>query len=74
MHRRAFVRLVGGGVVAAAAAPLAGCDSGAGANTSGSSDGASAGRVGSIGAMYRRPRRPVATLHRDSESGLLGRR
>lgn len=26
MHRRAFVRLVGGGVVAAAAAPLAGCD------------------------------------------------
>ena len=28
MHRRAFVRLVGGGVVAAAAAPLAGCDSG----------------------------------------------
>ena len=28
MHRRAFVRLVGGGVVAAAAAPLAGCGSG----------------------------------------------
>ena len=28
MHRRAFVRLVGGGVVAAAAAPLAGCDRG----------------------------------------------
>mgnify|MGYP001063160650 CR=1 FL=1 len=28
MHRRAFVRLVGGGVVAAAAAPLAGGDSG----------------------------------------------
>ena len=28
MHRRAFVRLVGGGVVVAAAAPLAGCDSG----------------------------------------------
>lgn len=27
MHRRAFVRLVGGGVVAAAALPLAGCDS-----------------------------------------------
>jgi len=27
MHRRAFVRLVGGGVVAAAVAPLAGCDS-----------------------------------------------
>jgi hypothetical protein len=28
MYRRAFVRLFGGGVVAAAAAPLAGCDSG----------------------------------------------
>ena len=28
MHRRAFVRLVGGGVVAAAAAPLTACDSG----------------------------------------------
>ena len=28
MHRRAFVRLVGGGVVAATTLPLAGCDSG----------------------------------------------